>query len=429
MKAYVKPGFIKGSLSVPGSKSHTIRAVMIAAMADGTSRIANPLTSKDCQSAMRAASVLGAKTRMDRDAWVVEGLNGEFKTPADIVDAGNSGTTLYFAAGLAALAPGYTVVTGDHQIRKRPINELLSAIKQLGGDGFTTRAGVDASPAVIHGPVKAGTVRLGGKFSQFVSATLLLSPNLEGSTRILLDAPLEKPYLQMTVDWMRKQGIELSYDRETYKSFEIHGKQRYKPVDVSIESDWESVAFPLAAALLTDSELTINDLDLSGGQGDAAIVDILLEMGATISVDEKTRSLHARGGKSLRGIEIDCSDIPDAMPILSVIGARAEGTTKLTHLEAVRQKETDRVAVMAEELGKMGAEVECDETTFTIRGGRRLTGCLVDSHDDHRVAMSLAVAGLFASGTTTIEDAQCVDISFPNFYELMNKAGAGIVLE
>ncbi len=282
----------------------------------------------------------------------------------------------------------------------------------------------DAAPAVVRGPIRAGTARFCGKYSQFISSTLLASPNLEGKTRILVDSPIEKPYLQMTLDWMTRQGIEVDYADREYRRFEIRGKQAYKPVDARIESDWEGVAFPLAAALLTDSDLEIRDLDVSGGQGDAAIVDVLAEMGADVKVDEKARTLRARGGKALRGIEIDCSDIPDAMPILSVIGAGAEGVTRLKNLAAVRIKETDRVAVMAEELGRMGARIEYDADSMTIRGGAPLRGCRVKSHDDHRVAMSLAVAGLFAEGETVIEDAECVDVSFPGFYELLRGVGA-----
>jgi 3-phosphoshikimate 1-carboxyvinyltransferase len=429
MKAYITPGSVHGSLSVPGSKSHTIRAVLIGAMAGGTSRIANPLTSKDCQSAMLAAQAFGAKTRMENGVWTVEGVGGEFRTPADVIDTGNSGTTLYFATAIAALSDGYTVLTGDYQIRRRPIRELLSAIVQLGGEGFTTRSTVDASPAIVRGPLKAGVARFGGKFSQFISATLLVSPNLEGTTTILVDSPIEKPYLQMTLDWMSRQGIKVDFADKDYKRFEVSGRQAYKPVNATIESDWEGVAFPLAAAVLTDSDLVINDLDVPGGQGDSVIIDILQRMGADIVMDEKNRSLRARGGRTLKGIEIDCSDIPDAMPILSVVGACAEGVTRLTHLESVRVKETDRVAVMAAELAKMGAVIEYDDSTFTVRGGRRLNGCGVRSHDDHRVAMSLAVAGLAASGHTVIEDAGCVDISFPNFYELMRCVGAKMITE
>lgn len=424
MKAYVKPGSVRGSLSVPGSKSHTIRAVMIATMAGGISRIANPLTSRDCRSAMKASAAFGAKTKMEEGLWTVEGLGGSYRTPDDVIDTGNSGTTLYFAAGLAALIDGYTVFTGDYQIRRRPIRELLAAFAQLGGGGFTTRRDVDAAPAVVQGPIRAGTARFCGRFSQFISSTLLAAPNLEGRTTVLVDSPIEKPYLQMTLDWMTRQGIKVDYVDPGYRRFEVCGRQAYLPVDARIESDWEGVAFPLAAAVLTDSDLVIGDLDLSGGQGDAAIVDILQKMGADIVVDQKSRSLRARGGKTLRGIEIDCSDIPDAMPILSVIGAGAEGETKLTHLESVRIKETDRVAVMAEELGKMGVRVEYDASTFTVHGGSPLAGARVRSHDDHRVAMSLAVAGLFAAGETVIEDAECVDVSFPGFYELMRGVGA-----
>jgi 3-phosphoshikimate 1-carboxyvinyltransferase len=277
---------------------------------------------------------------------------------------------------------------------------------------------------VIRGPIKPGTVTLNGRMSQYVSAIMLISPLLNGEMNILLEKPYEKPYLQMTVDWLEKQGITVDYDGENYRYFKIKGPQEYKAVNERIPSDWEGVAFPLVAALITDSKLVIEDLDLSGSQGDAVIVDILKEMGGNITVDKENNSLIAQGGNKLKGITIDCMDIPDAVPALSVAAAFAEGETKLTGIEMVRVKETDRVAVMQEELGKMGVKIEDDDSTMTIFGGSKLKGAEVDSHDDHRVAMALAVAGLAADGETVVKDAECCDVSFPDFYNIMNKVNA-----
>lgn len=428
MLARVKPGNISGTLSVPGSKSHTIRAVLIATMAEGKSFIRNPLPSRDCLSSMISARAFGAVTEELPDLWTVEGLAGKLQVPEDVLDVGNSGTTLYFVAAMAALVEGWTVLTGDHQIRKRPIAPLIEALTELGAEGFTTRKGVKSPPAVIRGPIKAGTVHLEGNFSQYVSAAMLVSPLLEGTTRIEIANAIERPYLDMTAGWMKQQGISFDFDNENYKYFEITGPQEYKAVNSAIPSDWESVAFPLVAAAITDSEITIENLDLSGSQGDDQIVDVLRSMNADITLNKEESSLTVKGGRKLKGITIDCSDIPDAVPILAVAGAFAEGTTKLTNVEMVRIKETDRVALMHQELEKMGVTAVETHDTLTIIGGK-VKGAAVDSHDDHRIAMALQVAGLGAEGETTVTDGECVAVSFPNFYEVMNSVGAGIVTE
>lgn len=425
MKIKATKNNLDGILSVPGSKSHTIRAVLIATMAKGVSHIYNPLASRDCLSSLVVSRAFGADVKKLENEWVVGGVGKDLKVPDNVIDCGNSGTTLYFTAAMASIIDGgATVLTGDHQIRKRPIKILLDVINTLGGESFTTRNDSLACPAVIRGPIKPGTVTFNGRMSQYVSAMMLVSPLLNGEMNILLEKPYEKPYLQMTVDWLEKQGITVNYDGENYKYFKIKGPQEYKVVNERIPSDWEGVAFPLVAALITDSKLVIEDLDLSGSQGDAVIVDILKEMGGNITVDKENNSLTAQGGNKLKGITIDCMDIPDAVPALSVAAAFAEGETKLTGIEMVRVKETDRVAVMQEELGKMGVKIEDDDSTMTIFGGSKLKGAEVDSHDDHRVAMALAVAGLAADGETIVKDAECCDVSFPDFYNIMNKVNA-----
>ncbi|HEY8462771.1 MAG TPA: 3-phosphoshikimate 1-carboxyvinyltransferase [Bacillota bacterium] len=429
MKVHVSAHNLEGRLSVPGSKSHTIRAVVISTLSEGKSIIKNPLPSDDCFSAVKACSAFGASAKVEKGLWTLEGVGRNLSVPEDIVDCGNSGTTLYFVTAMATLLDQWTVLTGDWQIRRRPIRTLLSALEEMGAKAFTTRSAVDAAPVVVRGPLKAGTVHLDGRLSQYVSAILLSSPLLNGVTRVELKEAREKPYLQMTVDWMTRQGIHVEYDAQKYSFFEVKGPQPYRPVNARIPSDWESVAFPLVAAIITNSKLTIEDLDLEGNQGDAVIVDILKEMGADIQIDEKNRSLTARGGSKLRGITVDVSDIPDALPILSVVACYAEGDTRLTGIEMVRAKETDRVAVMREELAKMGASIEDTPKSMTIHGGRKLTGSVVASHSDHRVAMSLAVAGLRADGDTIITDAECASVSFPGFYEMMNRVGAGFVVK
>lgn len=425
MIAFASRHNLSGKLSVPGSKSHTIRAVLIAAMANGVSTIRNPLSSEDCLAATRAARAFGSDVKIEKGVWMINSTTEGLKNPDDVIDCGNSGTTFYFATAISGTLSDYVVLTGDYQIRRRPVVRLLEAMRELGAFAVTTRSNSDAAPVIIKGPMKAGTIVFGGKMSQYISGMLLTSARLEGKTRIEVEKAIERPYLQMTVDWMKEHGIEVKYDEENYSFFEVEGPQNYKPVDTAIPSDWESVAFPLVAALVTDSELVIEDLDLSGSQGDAVIINILKEMGGNVTLDRSSNSLKAVGGNKLRGITIDCSDIPDALPILTVAACYAEGDTVLTGIESIRVKETDRVEVMKRELSKMGASIEDTDHEMIICGGKKLTGAKVHSHDDHRVAMSLSVAGLFSEGITEVSNAECVSVSFPGFFELMNSVGAG----
>ncbi|HQE05681.1 MAG TPA: 3-phosphoshikimate 1-carboxyvinyltransferase [Tepidanaerobacteraceae bacterium] len=420
---------VRGEITVPSSKSHTIRAVTIATLAKGKSIINNPLPSEDCKAALKAAEKFGAKCEVYEDKWIVEGLGSEIQVPDDVIDVKNSGTTLYFMASVAALLTDYTVFTGDKSIRSRPITPLLNALEQLGATSHKTRAKIDAPPFIVKGPIHSGTVRVIGSPSQYISSLLLVSPMLEGKTRIETENPKETPYIDMTIDWMKSTGIELTYDKDEYKYYEVSGKQEYIPFTRTMPSDWSSVAFPLAAALTPGSNLIINSLDFNDKQGDAKIVEYLQNMGADIKIDRANGRLIINGGKELTGITIDCANTPDAVPILSVVGCTAKGITVLDNVAGARLKETDRVSVMEEVLSKMGARIETEHNKITIYGETPLKGAVLESYHDHRVAMALSVAGLFAEGETVIKNSECVNATFPRFFEIMNKLGAGFETE
>ncbi|MEG0752203.1 MAG: 3-phosphoshikimate 1-carboxyvinyltransferase [Angelakisella sp.] len=428
MDIITKKSKLSGTAIVPGSKSHTIRAVLLAAMAEGTSRIHNPLPSLDCQSAMSVAEAFGAKTTIEPGLWTVEGCGNNLKVPENYVDCGNSGSTAYFAASMAGLVDGYTVLTGDAQIRRRPVQPVLDAICQMGGKAFTSRPGVDACPAIIGGKMAGGKVHFNKSLSQFVSSVMLSAPLLENDTEIFNENPLEKPYLQLSVDWMKRYGVELAENSGDYTYFKIKGGQVYHATETSIPSDWSGVAFPLVAGLVTPSQITITGVDMNDSQGDKAVVDHLIAMGADIVKDAANNQLIVTGGKPLTsGLTIDLSDIPDSLPALSVAAAYAQGDTKFTGLAHVRLKETDRVAVMESELTKVGASVETGPDYMIVHGGATLTGTTVDSYDDHRVAMAMAVCGMFAEGEMTIKDGECAAVSFPTFFEVMENLGAVII--
>lgn len=424
MLAKTTPHKLSGHAVVPGSKSHTIRAVLLATMAEGRSVIHNPLLSLDCHSALAAARQFGAKTEEHDGYWVVEGTAGALSVPGNYLDCGNSGSVAYFATPIAALVDGYTYVTGDEQIRRRPIDGTLSAINELGGFAAPIEKGRTSCPAVIHGTMKGGTAHFDGKLSQIVSGIMMAAPLLEKDTEVLISDPKEKPYLDITLDWMSRFGIPLE-NNEDYTRFVIRGNQKYHAVDTTVSGDWSGVAFPLVAGIITGSEIVIDSVNFDDSQGDKAVVDCLIEMGANLEKDREGGRLLVHAGSKLHGIEINMRDIPDALPALTVAAAFAEGATHFTGLAHVRLKETDRVAVMAEELGRMGVRTELGADDMTVYGGP-VHGARVKSHDDHRVAMALLVCGLAAEGCTEVEDAQCAAVSFPNFFEVMNGLGAGI---
>ncbi|MDR3284341.1 MAG: 3-phosphoshikimate 1-carboxyvinyltransferase [Treponema sp.] len=418
---------LQGDLTIPGSKSHTIRAALMAALAEGTSVIHNPLASEDCLSAVRAARTFGAEVIEEKGRWIVTGFGSRIKVPDDVVDCGNSGTTTVFVMALAALCQGYTVVTGDYQIRRRPVLQMVDALRELGAEAFLTRPGQDAPPAVIGGVMKGGTAHFPGLTSPVISAVLMAGAAGPADVTVEVAEPREVPYIQMTIGWMRRYGVTLAEQSPDYRHFRVAGGQTYRAVESTVPGDWSAAAFPLVAAVCTPSELAVSGVDLADVQGDKAVVDHLISMGADITKDASGGVLLVRGGKSLKGgAVISLKDIPDALPALSAAACYARGDTVFTGLAHVRLKETDRVAVMERELTKLGAWIETTGDALIVHGGIPLTGAEVESHNDHRVAMALTVAGLFSQGTTRVKDAECAAVSFPGFFELMNSAGAHI---
>jgi len=415
----VEKSQLSGQVHIPASKSHTIRAVVIGSLAKGVTRIKNPLISADTLSAASVYGKLGAKIETG-DEWVIEGIGSVPGIPDDVLDVGNSGTTLYIAMGTAALIDGHTILTGDHQTRKRPAGALLYALNSLGVQGFSTRNN-GFPPLVMRGPMFGGQTHLdSGKTSQYLTSLLINCPLAPGNTEIMVRNAVEIPYIEMTLDWLDSQGI--SYERDGFEKFYIPGGQRYHSFERSMPADFSSATFFLCAAAITGSELTLLGLDMNDTQGDKAVVNILRQMGA--EVDQLPQGIRIKGGK-LKGGEFDLSSTPDALPALAVTACFAEGTTKLVNVSQARLKETDRISVMREELTKMGAKIKELEAGLVIEG-HPIHSANVSGHDDHRVVMALAVAGLACTGVTEIDTAEAMQITFPNFVELMQEAGAAM---
>jgi 3-phosphoshikimate 1-carboxyvinyltransferase len=365
------------------------------------------------------------------NVWTIRGAGSKLHLPENVVDVGNSGSVLYFLAPVAAALEGYSVFTGDESIRMRPVMHMAEALVQLGAECMTTRPGVNAPPFIIKGRMSPGKVVTTGTLSQYVSGIMIAASLMEGRTEIALTAPGETPYLKMTADWLRSLGTELAVDEENWRHITVTGPKRFTAFDRTIPSDWEGAAFPLIAALMTDSVLEIENIDCSGSQGDAAIVDLLKAMGGDLTLDEASAKLTVKGGNVLKGITADCSSMPDAVPALAALACFCEGETLLTNIGVCRHKETDRISLMCRELSRLGADISEGEDFLRIRGHNRhnplfaLHGGVVDSCHDHRVAMALACAGLgITNGAVSIPDAECCDVSFPGFFRVMASVGA-----
>ena len=416
MKLTAQKSRLSGAVRIPGSKSHTVRAVAIASLAEGTSHIRQPLVSSDTLSALTSYRLLGAEM-LKQDDWVVRGVDGRPRVADNVIDVGNSGTTLYIALGSAALVDGCTIFTGDEQIRRRPAQPLLDALNSLGATVESTRSN-GMAPVIVRGPMTGGSVLLdGSKTSQYLTSLLINCPLAKGDTVIEVENLTEKPYIDMTLKWLDEQGIQYSVVNHQYS---IPGRQRYKAFDEPIPADWSSATFFMCAAAITGSELTLLGLDMNDTQGDKAVAEMLSEMGAR--VEPAQDGLRITGG-ALTGAEFDLGNTPDALPALAVTACFADGETRLVNVPQARLKETDRISVMREELTKLGTDIQELPDGLVIRGSK-LTPAYVHGHSDHRVIMALAMAGLAINGGTTVSTAEALNVTFPSFVELMTSAGA-----
>jgi 3-phosphoshikimate 1-carboxyvinyltransferase len=433
MKLIVRKSRLKGTVTIPASKSHTIRAVAIASLAEGESSIREPLVSGDTEAVVACYQALGAKIdTSDPRLWRVIGTGGEIAASSESIDVGNSGTTLRIAMGSAALAEAGQVVsfTGDEQIQSRPIGPLMEALSNLGAKCKSTKNNGKA-PVEVTGKLVGGKATIACHTSQYLSSLLLCTPLAAKDTEVDVTLLNEPGYVQMTLDWLDRQGIKyenqpplLRFSEAKWRGckFKIKGGQSYKAFDVTVPADFSSATFFLCAAAMVADEVTLLGLDFSDSQPDKAVVDYLKAMGANISIEANSVTIQVA---PLKGIEIDMNQTPDALPAMAVTAAFAEGQTRLVNVAQARGKETDRIKCMAEELKKMAVDVE------ELPDGLIIEGCRpkpveLDGRSDHRIVMGLSLAGLNLDGQCTIDTAEAVSVTFPDYVELMKSIGANM---
>ncbi|MHC1571370.1 MAG: 3-phosphoshikimate 1-carboxyvinyltransferase [Methanosarcinales archaeon] len=421
MDVRVSSSRLEGVVNAPPSKSYTHRAVAIASLARRT-RILDPLISDDTRSTMHVSRMLGAEVERLEDHIQVIGTQGEISTPDNVVDVGNSGTTLRIMTAVSALASGAVVLTGDASIRRRPNNPLLVALNDLGADAFSTRNN-GMAPLVVRGKLRGGKTFIDGSVSsQFITGLLIACPFAERDTEIVVRGTLKsRPYVEITLEMLRRAGVEITVEEGVNLRFRVEGGQNMHVSEYQVPGDFSSASYLLAAGALF-GEVTVTNM-YPTAQGDSLIIQILEDMGADIRWNKNKGVVRVRESE-LTGCVIDVGETPDLLPTLAVLGALAEGTTRIENAKHVRYKETDRVHAMARELTKMGAIVKEEEESLTIKGSK-LHGAKLDGWGDHRIVMALTLAGI-AAGNTTISTAESVKISYPNFFEDMRRLGAKI---
>jgi len=412
---------LQGTVAIPGSKSHTIRAVAIASLASGDSTIEGALDSSDTHSAAEAYSTLGATIQSQGTTWRISGTDGNLTAPPDPIDVGNSGTPIRIAMGSCALiSEGNVILTGDEQIQRRPAKPLAQSLNDLGAK-VEDMNGTGCPPFRVQGRIRGGETSIEAITSQYLSSLLMCTPLADNDTLIRVPLLNEAPYVGITLDWLDRQGIKLDYASD-YSEFRIPGGQSYAPVNRRIPADFSSATFFLAAGACLDNAVTCEGLDFSDTQGDKAVVEYLKAMGARVTMNDQTISVQA---DALRGCELDMNATPDALPMMAVLGCLAQGETRLVKVPQARMKETDRIAVMHQELTKMGADIEELPDGLIIRQSN-LKGTEVQGHGDHRVIMSLAVAGTFIEGTTTVKGADAMSITYPDFAAHIQSIGGNV---
>jgi 3-phosphoshikimate 1-carboxyvinyltransferase len=400
--------------------------LIAAALSEGTGKVTNPLLSEDTEATFRAITALGADVEKAEGCWTVQG-SSELQAASDLIDVGESGATLRFMIPIAALASGRSAFLLSKSLERRPIDPLLSSLKQLDVNAYPKQIG-DFSVIVVEGTGLTGgkTSIPGDVSSQFISGLMFACPKAKADTEITVTTPLEsKDYIKMTQEVLAQHHVEVQISND-FRHIHIPGRQIFKQIDSKVPGDFSSAAFLLAASAITESNVKINNLTYETAQGDRAILGVLKQMGVEGKVCEDSIEIQGNGGL-LKAVDIDAKNIPDLVPICSVLACFADGESRIFNAQRLRFKESDRLASVYEELTKMGASITLNEDGLTIKGPCKLHGATINPHNDHRIAMSTAVAALRAESETTIENAECVRKSYPVFYTDLASIGAEIV--
>ena len=426
MKVKIKPSILSGEIVIPRSKSYSHRAIISAALANGEkkSKINNLKFSVDIETTVKIMENWGAKITKKEGSLEILGNNGKIVPKKNYIQCNESGSTIRFLIPVGLTSENELIFDGKGKLIDRPLD---SYYKIFDDQGIKYEMSEDKLPLKVNGKLKAGNYEIDGNISsQFITGLLYALPLLDGDSTIVINKNLEsKGYVDLTLEILKLSGIKIK--NNDYKSFEIKGNQEYKYFDYTVEGDYSQVAFWIVAGIISankDNEIKCLHLNKYSLQGDKAIIEIVQKMGAKLEIFDDY--VIVKPSKT-KGTIIDVSQCPDIAPILTVLGALSEGETKIINAERLRIKESDRIISIKTELNKLGAEVEEVGDSLVIQGVNTFEGGVeVSAWNDHRIAMSLAIASIRCKNEIVIDEAESVKKSYPHFWDDFEKMGGQI---
>ncbi|MDE1725061.1 MAG: 3-phosphoshikimate 1-carboxyvinyltransferase [Thaumarchaeota archaeon] len=420
MKCKVDKSALTGVITCPPNKSYSHRSIFLASLANGKSILRNVLLSRDTLATVEACRVFGANIEINGSTVTIQS-NGTTIPQSSQIDASNSGTTIRIATAIASLSDKTTTLTGDSSLRKRPMQPLLDALNVL---GVSTTSTDGKPPVTVKGKSTGGTTRISGSISsQFISALLIAGPKMKDGLTIDVDGELvSKPYLDATVATMQKFGVTVNSISQ-YKKYHIPN-QEYKATNFIVPSDFSSMALLLSAAVLVGQNM---EIDASIGdlpQGDRQILTHLEKLGVKIKIAEKITIV---APDRLSGGKFDLSNNPDLLPPMAILALKTAKPIEIYNVKHARFKETDRIAILAKELTKVGIKVTEKEDGLILEAPETLKSAELESSEDHRLFMAFSIVGMVI-GNCIVTDPDSVDVSYPTFVEDMRKIGANITI-
>ncbi len=419
MNCRVEKSKITGQIVCPPNKSYTHRAIFLASLAGNNSKVENVLFSADTIATIEACKKFGAEIKIVNSSIIVKNPI-KFNTDVPEINTENSGTTIRIASSIASLFSKEITLTGDSSLQKRPMQPLLEALTSIGAQCSSTNG---KPPIKIKGKILGGDVTIPGNFSsQFISALLICGPLTENGINLTIEGSLvSKPYLDATIATMRKFGVSVQ-TLIPYKRYNIP-PQIYKRSTFTVPIDFSSLALLLSAAVLNGDEITVRGSIGNLPQGDEVFIDILEQLGVTVDVDDE--KIKIKSWIKLKGGKFDLSNSPDLLPPLAILALNSSNPIEIINVKHARLKETDRIAIIARELVKLGVKIQEKEDGLILESSGELRGVELNSENDHRLFMAFCIAGMHIGGCT-ITDPESVKVSYPNFIEEMNRLGAKI---
>ena len=409
MDKTVSRGRVNGVIAPPSSKSYAQRAIAIALLANGRTILRNIEFCKDTRSALKCIEALGAKVTLLDESTIA--IDGGLNPTTDTLMVGESGLATRLFTPIASLHSSPITIQGEGTLLHRPMMLMIEPLRQL---GVKVADGGGYLPIQVEGPIHGGEIEVDGSFSsQFITGLLLSLPMSQEDTTLKVKDAVSTPYIDMTIDTAKRFGVDIMHNEGDYTEFFIKGDQQYQPTDLAIEGDWSGASTMLVAGAIA-GEVTVSNLSTLSKQADTAICRALERAGAGIIIEQDSITVSKR---DLKAFTFDATHCPDLFPALAALAAAAEGVSTIIGTSRLRHKESDRAETIRAEYEKLGIEVDItEENIMKIRGGK-IQPATTFSHDDHRIAMSIAVSALRCEGEVTIENAECVAKSYPTFFE------------